>query len=259
MILTKYQKRIDYWNSKKLRRTTPNEKSKAWLHILATLKDSTNGTGYYVGCPVPMHKFKLSVDRWTEVVFNPKYRPVDKKNVRGMSLGDFIYSKFPPPHNIKFQKSLLYYTENLPESIFNMPRTGLYDCLCQSYVEKNGLDDVESLTLSQCDNIAFASKRLTEFVASHKGKINNTFLPTHKHLTDAFVRHALDHIKGNIAKFSTRALTYNSTWEMLPNFFEQHGYFVATKRKSLAQIEEQMNATKSRPTLKRRGKRVSGS
>ena len=107
-------------------------------------------------------------------------------------------------------------------------------------------------------NISFASKKLTAFVAEHKGKIDNTYLNTHKQLTDTFIRHVINQLKDNLTKFNTRALTYNSVWEMLPNFFKQHGYFVSTKRKTMAQLEEEMNVkrTQKRPTLKRRQPRV---
>jgi hypothetical protein len=44
---------------------------------------------------------------------------------------------------------------------------------------------------------------------------------------------------------------------MLPNFFKQHGYFVATKQPSMKNIEERMNErTRKRPTLKRRRPRL---
>lgn len=254
MILTKYQSRINYWNSKGLRVSKPG--TITFSTILENLKDCTNGKGTYVGYPVSMNQFRLSVDRFAETVFNPKVRPVNKKKIKTMSLGDFIYSPFSP---VPFNYNLRHFLENQPEPIRKIKKTALFDNLAQSFVEKNGSDDIERLTIDQQENISFASKKLLEFVTTHKGKIDNTFLSTHKDLTDAFVRHALDNIKGNIAKFNTRALTYNSTWEMLPNFFEQHGYFVKTKRKTMAQIEEEIRErkrTRKRPTLNRRRTRV---
>jgi hypothetical protein len=172
-----------------------------------------------------------------------------------MSLGDFIYSQWLPP---PYDYSLLYYAENHPEPIVTIQKTALFDYLCQSYIEKSGSGDVDRLTIDQIENISFASKKLTAFVAFHKGKIDHTFLNTHKQLTDVFIRHVVNQLKDNLTKFNTRALTYNSVWEMLPNFFEQHGYFTATKRKTMAQLEEEMNVkrTRKRPTLKRRRPRV---
>jgi len=248
-IPSKYKTRIDYWNSKGLRTSKPG--TKTFNTIIENLKDCTNGTGTYVGKPIDMNQFKLSVDRFAETVFNDKLRPVNKKKIRSMSLGEFIYSQWmTDPYNY----SLLHFAENHPEPIVTLHKTALFDHLCQSYVEKNGSDDVDRLTIDQMENISFASKKLTSFVANHKGKIDNTYLSTHKQLSDAFVRHVVDHLKGNLTKFNTRALTYNSVWEMLPNFFEQHGYFVATKRKTMAQLEEKMNVkrTRKRPILKRK-------
>lgn len=245
----KYQVRIDYWNSKGLRASMPG--SKSFEAILENLKDCIDGTGTYVKKPISIDKFRLSVDRWTEAVFNPKLRPVDKKKIKNWSLAEFIYRKWAdPPYNY----SLIHYSENRPEPIRKLHKTALYDHLCQSYVEKNGSGDVDRLTYEQMENIVFASRRLTQFIADHKGKIDNTYLNTHKQLTDVFVRHVIDVLKNNLTKFNTRALTYNNVWEMLPNFFQQHGYFVATKRRTMAQLEEEMNAkrTRKRPTLKRR-------
>lgn len=254
-ILTKYQARIDYWESKGLRKSKPG--TKTFENNLENLKDSVKGTGAYVGCPISMPKFRLAVDRFAETVFNNRYRPVDKSKIRSMSLGDFIYNKWSA--DPRFKRSLEYFTENQPEPIFTIPNTKLYDSLCQSYVSMNGLGDVNQLTLDQLDNISLASHKLWKFFKIHQDKVDSTYIQTDKDKTDLFIRHVLDQLKGNIAKFNTRALTYNSVWEMLPNFFKQHGYFTTTKRKTMAQIEESIRdakRTSTRPTLKRRGKRV---
>ena len=251
-IPSKYKSRIDYWNSKGLRNSQPG--TKTFSTIIENLKDCTNGSRIYLGKPISMNQFRLSVDRFAETVFNPKLRPINKKKIRNMSLGDFIYSPWSPsPYN----QTLLYFIENHPEPIVTLHKTALYDHLCQSFVEKNGSEDVDQLTIDQMENISLASRKLTAFVASHKGKIDTTFLSTHKQLTDAFVRHVIDQLKGNLTKFNTRALTYNSVWEMLPNFFKQHGYFAATNQPSMKDIEERMNErTRKRPTLKRRRPRM---
>jgi hypothetical protein len=251
-IPSKYKSRINYWNSKGLRVSQPG--TKTFNTIIENLKDCTNGTGTYVGKPISMNQFRLSVDRFAETVFNDKLRPVDKKKIRSMSLGEFIYSQWRSP---PYDYSLLHFAENHPEPIVTLHKTALFDHLCQSYVEKNGSRDVDRLTIDQMENISFASKKLTAFIADHKGKIDNTYLSTHKQLTDAFVRHVLKQLKDNLTKFNTRALTYNSVWEMLPNFFKQHSYFVATKQPSMKDIEERMNErTRKRPTLKRRRPRM---
>jgi hypothetical protein len=245
---SKYKSRINYWNSKGLRVSRPG--TKTFQTIIEHLEDCTNGARIYSGKPISMNQFRLSVDRFAETVFNDKLLPVNKKKIRYISLGDFIYSPWmPDPYNC----SLLYFIENHPQPIVTINKTALYDHLCQSFVEKDGSGDVDRLTIDQMENISFASKKLTEFVASHKGKIDNTYLNSHKQLTDVFVRHVINQLKDNLTKFNTRALTYNSIWEMLPNFFKQHGYFVATKQPSMKNIEERMNErTRKRPTLKRR-------
>ena len=107
------QERIDYWNSKGLRKSKPN--TKVHKLIIERIKESINGTGTCVGKKIPISLFKLSVDRFAFTVFDPKFRPISKNATKRMSLADFIWNQFQPAP--KFYNSLIYYSENIPEPI----------------------------------------------------------------------------------------------------------------------------------------------
>ena len=244
---SKYKNRIDYWEGKGLRKSRPG--TKIFDKTVELLKDCTNGNGVYQNEAVPMNDFRLSVDRFAETVFNPEFRPVKKSSIRNTPLADFIYNPFVFP-----KRKLLYFTKNEPEPVSTLYRTELYDPLCHSYVQKNGTKDVTKLSSDQRGNISLASSKLTKFFKEYKGKIDTAFLNTDRQKTDLFVRHVLDQLKDNLTKFNTRALTYNSVWEMLPNFFQKNGYFVVSRQPTMRDMEEKLNErTRKRPTLKRRG------
>lgn len=252
MLQQECQERIDYWNSKGLKKSRPN--TKAYAKIQEYLKESIRGTGTCVGFKVPIELFKSAVDRFAIVVSDPLFLPVNKKNVEKITLASFIYNPFAP--SPEFRNCLIQYAENSPTPVRSTVNSPLYDSLCQSYVDNNGCKTVEELNEDQLKNIALASKKLHNFFKMYSKEIDLSFLGTNKQKTDMFVRHVIKQLGGNLEKFNTRALTYNSVWEMLPNFFTKHGYFVGnrTKQLSMKQIEEKMayERTRTRPTLNRR-------
>jgi len=236
--------RINYWEGKGLKKTKKG--TKKYITLLDNLEDSITGTGVCVGVPVPLDKFKLSVDRFAIVSFDPSFRPVNKKKIAKTQLGDFIYNSWASG---PFRSSLIHYTTNLPEPIQTINFPKFYTEMCQSYVENNGVGDINNLSPEQLENISLASKKLKQFYDLHSSKIDFSYLNSDKQKTDLLVRHALKCINENLSKFSTRVLTYNSVWETLPNFFVKHGYFTGTRRPTMKEMEEKLNAYRSKPKL----------
>jgi hypothetical protein len=251
-----YEVRINYWNSKGLRKSKPGN-TKAFKDILEYLKDSINGTGVYVKRKITFKMFRKAVDNYTIAVFDSKFLPLNKKVARRASLGDFLYSPFAP--DPKYRYPLLHYLDNALEPFNAIHFPDCYQSLCKSFIERSGVKDVSLLTLEQLDTIALASKKLGNFYKTYDDKIDPTFLINDRQKTDMFVRFVFHQLRDDLTWFSARALTYNWIWEQFPNFCKHNGYFVtSTKRKPLSEIEEKMNeraktrSANSRPVLKRK-------
>jgi len=252
------EERLEYWEDANLRQMRSRE-SQIFKVTIERLEWTIKGTYMYENQKVPFVDFKRSVDCFATKVFNPDYLPKRKKPLLDMTLKHFIYWRFAPNPDLKLP--LLFHLSNPPLLITQKHHfkvdEDLQEEIIKAYTSQNG-GRVEGY--DQFKNVSLATWKLQKFFKEYGHKIDDDLLTTNKEKAEVLLRHILASINHNLSKLNTRSLTWNWIWDALPGFFTHHGYFVSTKRKSIAQLEEEANAkrnsTRSRPVLKRRGRRV---
>jgi len=257
-IPSKVSKRIEYWESKtglsKMKRL--EKPTKTFKLTIEKLLWTTDGHHLYENESVGFTQFRQSVDNYHTELIDWDYFPATKTHLKGIPLHLFVYNQHA---STKFQRRLLYHLHNppIPVDPKKLKNRRLYDSLCKSYLQitGNSTKKFSDLTPTDLDNLANTTYRLADYQKENKGMI---VLPYNKTLADLFMRHVSNMVSDNLQKFGTKTLVQPWVWENFPNYMAQNGLISQPKRFSINKpIEEKMNdSTKSRPVLKRRGRRV---
>lgn len=255
---TEVMDRINYWEGKGLRKSRKGSKTYEVniQKILWTIK----GTHIYDEGPICRTLWEKGVDRFAQCTFDSTLLPFKKDSYRALSIGEFIYNQFTP--NPELVRLLKHHIKNVPIPIRIHHNQELFKALLEAYVQANGTKSVQDLRYDQIERLGAATYRLHNFFKMYADQIDDQFLKSDRQKAELFIRHVLNRLNNNYSKFGTVALTWTTVWESLPGFFTHHGYFVTTKRKTISEMEEKLNANATkhpkaisslrRPTLRRR-------
>lgn len=225
-IPTKILKRIDYWESKGLRKLK-SKKSNIYKETVEKLTWLVNGTNVFENENHTMLDFRKSVDNFSLKALDPAFLPFSKIKLKKMSLSNFLYSPFAPTY-CAYKQSL----EHPPIPVY-LKYPKVYYLLIDSYlrVAGNGVKSIDDLGSLDLKRLATVSNKVGKFYDKNTGKIS--FANSYKGVIDALLNFSLEMVKDNLTKFDTSLLDRQWIWEKFPNYLDQKGYLTSEKQFSI--------------------------